>query len=81
MIEGKHWRMALGAALMSVSVVFATKSLSAPRDTTATWAEVVYHFGFPALLFVGGYNLFSRQAFRDAFNAGRRLIRRRTEDK
>lgn len=78
-IQGKHIRAVLGIALMIASVV--SVFLHPHNEPVSNAWELAHAWLFPVLLFVGGYNLYSKAALRDLFSEGRRLVRRRREDR
>lgn len=79
-MAARHMRTAVGVVFMllgAVSVIGA-RWLEPGRAACATsWVEVVQHYGFPSLLFLGGLALFNREAFGDIVGTAKSMVRRR----
>jgi len=62
----RHGRAVIGLGLMAVGIggyVVVLLHIGVPIETCApTWVHVVRQYGFPALLVIGGYNLFQKDA-------------------
>jgi len=65
-LGGKHWRAIIGLFLMACGIVgYGTVVFrigQPPADCAATWLQLIRQYGFPALLLLGGYNLFHKDA-------------------
>lgn len=74
----RHRRAIMGILLMLLAIVAYGAilfRLGVPVDTCApTWLQLVRQYGFPLLLFIAGYNLFSGQAFKDIIATVKSLL-------
>lgn len=74
-IAGRHWRAVIGLCLMGVGISgYVAVLFGAGRpvaECAPTWLHLVRQYGFPALLVVGGYNLFQRGALWEIATAWR----------
>lgn len=80
-MEGRHVRTIMGALLMILSVVFVGISVILGHASVTSYLELIHVWLFPILIFLSGLALFYRPAFKDIVSEGRRLIRRRKEDR
>ena len=78
-MEGRHWRAVIGLALMLFGILGYVAVLfhigAAAETCTSTWVQLTRQYGFPAGLVIGGYNLFSPDAFRDVVATVRNGLR------
>jgi hypothetical protein len=65
-LSGRHWRALIGLMMMAFGIGaygLVLFHIGAPVETCAlSWVHVVRQYGFPALLLIGGYNLFQKTA-------------------
>lgn len=81
LVTGRHGRTNMGIALMAVAVayvlathVFAGFLHIAPTSCATAWVQFASEWGFPILLFIGGFRLFDIDAFKDTVAAAKSFL-------